>query len=161
MSNDTRPPTLPEIARIRGRPFQKGQSGNPAGRKKGARSATEQIRAAVGSDNLKAILLAQIEKAKAGDTAAARVVFEVSVPRWKPVEPMILLDLPENATLAEQGEAIVAAVAAGELSPSTGAQLLQALGAQAKVVEVDDLARRIEALEASQRNNAAVRRITA
>jgi hypothetical protein len=155
--SDTPPPQVPAVTRIRGRPFQKGQSGNPAGRKKGGTSVAEQIRAAVGSDNLREILLVQIAKAKAGDTAAARVVFEVSVPRWKPVEPMILLDLPENATLAEQGEAIIGAVAAGELSPSTGGQLLQGLGAQARVVEVDDLKRRIEALEQARKPHAAIR----
>ena len=42
---------------------------------------------------------------------------------------------------------MLASVAAGELAPSQGAALVAAISALARVVEVDELAARIEALE--------------
>ena len=48
---------------------------------------------------------------------------------------------------AEQGIAVIAAVASGEVTPAEGACLLSAFISRAKLVEADDLVRRIEALE--------------
>ena len=52
-----------------------------------------------------------------------------------------------NASLSNQGRAVVACVAAGELPVGQGAALLSAIGSLARVVEVDELVRRVEALE--------------
>ena len=52
-------------------------------------------------------------------------------------------------SLAEQGRALVAAVAAGGLSVSQGSQMLTALASLGKLVETDELAARIAALEAA------------
>jgi hypothetical protein len=49
--------------------------------------------------------------------------------------------------LTDRANSVLAGLADGILNPSQAAQLLQALGAVAKVQEVDELARRIEALE--------------
>jgi len=56
------------------------------------------------------------------------------------------LKLPDG-TLTDQGRAVMAAVSAGELAPSQGAALVGALGALARVAEVDELAARVTALE--------------
>ena len=50
-------------------------------------------------------------------------------------------------TLTEQGRAVLAQIAAGTLAPSQGAQLLGALSALARVVEIDELVSRVDALE--------------
>lgn len=42
---------------------------------------------------------------------------------------------------------MIAAVAAGDLAPGQGAQLLAAIGTLGKLVELDELAARIAALE--------------
>jgi len=51
------------------------------------------------------------------------------------------------STLADQGRAVMAAVAAGDIAPGQAAQLLGGLGALAKIIETDELAARIAALE--------------
>jgi phage terminase small subunit len=52
-----------------------------------------------------------------------------------------------DSTLTDQGRAVVAAAVAGELPLSQAAQLITGLGALAKLVETDELAARIAALE--------------
>lgn len=47
---------------------------------------------------------------------------------------------------------MLAAVAAGELAPGQGAALLASIGTLARVVEVDELARRLDVLEAKNAN---------
>ena len=59
------------------------------------------------------------------------------------------LTLPDR-TLTEQGRAVVAAVAAGELAPGQGASLLASLGTLAKLTETDELEWRIAQLEQRQ-----------
>ena len=54
-------------------------------------------------------------------------------------------------TLTEQGIAVNAAVTSGEVTPAEGASLLSMLASQAKLIEADDLVRRIEALEKQSR----------
>ena len=52
-----------------------------------------------------------------------------------------------SSTRTEQGEDILRAMADGVLSPGQAAQLLAALAAQAKIVEVDELEKRLAKLE--------------
>jgi hypothetical protein len=51
-------------------------------------------------------------------------------------------------TLTDQGRAVLSAVSAGALAPSQGSQLIAAIGALARVAEIDELERRLSALEA-------------
>jgi hypothetical protein len=57
--------------------------------------------------------------------------------------------VPLSDDLAESGRAVLAAVGAAKASPEQGAKLLQGLGALARVVETDELVKRIEKLEQS------------
>ena len=50
-------------------------------------------------------------------------------------------------TLTDQGRAVLASVAAGELAPGQGAALLGAIGTLARVAEFDELNARIKFLE--------------
>ena len=52
-----------------------------------------------------------------------------------------------DVDLTDQGRAVLASVAAGELAPGQGAQLLTAIGTLARVTEIDELAARVAALE--------------
>ena len=54
--------------------------------------------------------------------------------------------LPEGS-LTDQANAVMQAVSAGVIAPSTGGELLSALGQVAKIREADDLVDRIERLE--------------
>lgn len=124
--------------------WKPGQSGNPAGRPRGS-GEVAQIRAAI-SDKVPAIMDALLSQALAGDTSAARLLLERSIAPLKAVEPPQPLTLPDGS-LTEQGRAVLASVAAGELAPGQGAALLGAIGALARVAEIDELAARVAALE--------------
>ena len=124
--------------------WAKGQSGNPKGRPAGSGEVAK-LRAAI-AGNVPAILESLTTAALAGDVQAARLLLERTLPALKPAEQAQALHLPDG-TLTTQGRAVLAAVAAGELAPGQGAALLGAIGTLARVAEVDELARRIEALE--------------
>ena len=124
--------------------WKPGQSGNPKGRPPGV-GEIGKMRAAI-AGNVPAILESLTTAALAGDVQAARLLLERALPPIKPVEQSQPLSLPDG-TLTEQGRAVLASVAAGELAPGQGAALLGAIGTLARVAEIDELARRIEALE--------------
>ena len=124
--------------------WKPGQSGNPRGRPPGAGEVAK-LRAAI-AGQVPAILQSLTAAALAGDVQAARLLLERTLPALKPAEQAQALHLPDG-TLTTQGRAVLAAVAAGELAPGQGAALLGAIGTLARVAEVDELARRIEALE--------------
>ena len=54
--------------------------------------------------------------------------------------------MPEG-TLAQQANAVLQAAADGDLAPAQAAQIVNALGGVAKIVETTELVRRIESLE--------------
>lgn len=121
-----------------------GESGNPAGRKPGTGEVAK-IRAAI-ADRVPELLAKLMAQALEGDTSAARLLLERTVAPLKAAEQPQALTLPDG-TLTQQGRAVLASVAAGELAPGQGAQLLAAIGTLAKVTELDDLTARITALE--------------
>lgn len=129
--------------------FKPGKSGNPKGRPPGVSEAGK-LRAAIAED-LPAIIDMLREKALEGDTQAARLLLERVLPAVKPIEATVEIDIPEDAELTQQGEAIVRAVAQGLLAPGQGGALLSGLGSVAKLKEIDELTKRIEALEAGAR----------
>lgn len=87
-----------------------------------------------------------VRQALAGDVQAARVLIERAIPPTKAMELPTPVALPAG-TLTEQGAAVLQSVAAGDLAPSQGAQLLTGIGMLARVAEVDELERRVKALE--------------
>lgn len=127
--------------------WKPGESGNPAGKPKGS-GELQKLRAAL-SDVVPEILDTLKAKALEGDVGAARLLLERVLPPLKAMEPAQAMPLPAG-TLTEQGRAVLAHVAAGELAPSQGAALLGAIGTLARVSEIDELAARVEALEAQQ-----------
>jgi len=54
-----------------------------------------------------------------------------------------------TGTLSEKSEAVLSAMASGQITPEEATRIMQTISAQARVVEVDELERRIAALEAS------------
>jgi len=125
--------------------FKAGESGNPAGRPKGS-SGISKLRAGI-SEHVPDIIAKMVEKAKEGDSTAARLLLERAIPALRPTDHPEPLSIP-GATLTEQGNAVIAAIASGELAPVQGGVLLAALANLAKLTEADDLEKRIAALEA-------------
>lgn len=129
--------------------WKPGESGNPKGRKPGT-GEVPKIRAAIAAQ-VPALLAQLTTQALAGDVGAARLLLERAIAPLKAAEQPQALSLPDG-TLTEQGRAVLASVAAGELAPGQGAALLGAIGQLARVAEVDELTRRIEALEEKHGN---------
>ena len=127
--------------------WKAGESGNPAGRKPGSGEVAT-IRAAM-AEHVPALVAVLVERATGGDIGAARLLLERTIAPLKASEQAAPLTLPDGS-LTEQGRAVVAAVAAGELSPGQGAALLASLGTLAKLTEADELERRIAALEGTR-----------
>ena len=124
--------------------WPRGQSGNPRGRTRGT-GEVGKLRASI-AQHIPEIITKLVEQAKAGDAGAARLLLERVLPPVKATEQTTPIDLPAG-TLADQGRAVLAAAGAGLLAPGQAAQLLTGLGALAKLIETDELAARIAALE--------------
>ena len=124
--------------------WKPGQSGNPKGRPAGSGEVAK-LRAAI-ADRVPELLSKLMAQALKGDTAAARLLLERAIAPLKAAEQPQALTLPDG-TLTDQGRAVLASVAAGELAPGQGAALLGAIGTLARVAEVDELTARITALE--------------
>lgn len=133
----------------RGR-WKAGESGNPKGRTPGTGEVAK-LRQGIAA-HLPEIITQLVQKAKDGDTQAARLLLERVLPPMKAIEQPVELPLPDGDMTA-QGVAIVQAVAAGTLAPGQGAALLTGLGALARIKEMDELERRIKQLEDAKYDN--------
>ena len=134
-----------------GRRFLPGQSGNPKGRPTGARSKAMLALDALAEGEADAVVLAMLEKAKQGDTAAAQLILSRvwGARKGRPTP----LSLPEVRTAADMTAAlgaVVAAVADGTLTPDEAQSVAAVLEAQRKAVETLELERRIAALESAK-----------
>jgi hypothetical protein len=127
--------------------WKPGQSGNPRGRPKGT-GKIGKLRESI-AEALPDILGALVEKARTGDTAAAKLLLERTLPPVKPIELPEALAL-QGESLTDQGRAVLRLLAAGEIGPMQAAALLGAIAQLARVAELDELTRRIEALERGQ-----------
>lgn len=128
----------------RGRPFAPGNPGRP----KGARHKVTLAIEAILEGEAEGLTRKAVELAQAGDITALRICLDRLAPvrRDRPVT----FDLPKIETAADlpkATQAIMEAVADGELTPSEAAELGKLVDAHAKAIEVTDLHRRLEALE--------------
>ena len=87
-----------------------------------------------------------------GDMTAARLVLDRCLPALKPLESSIEGMALPTGTLTQQATDILASVSRGEVAPGQAAQLIGAVGSVAKLMEVDELSARIEALEKAHAN---------
>ena len=125
--------------------WQTGQSGNPKGRKLGT-GKLDKLRAALAKE-LPAVLETLVAQAKSGDAAAMRLLLERTIPPLRPVDAPTVLNLPADAGLVEQGQAVLLALAAGHLPVNQATGILQAMAGLARLKELDELERRIADLE--------------
>ena len=132
--------------------FQKGESGNPAGRPRGARNRATLLMQNLLADDAEAIGRKAIEMAKAGDLAAIRLCMDRLAPARKD-EP-VAFELPPIEKAADSVAAtasIVAAVAAGELTPSQAAELSKVIDVYLRALENKGFDERLTKLENEQK----------
>ena len=99
-------------------------------------------------DDAKAVLQAQLKKAKEGDQRAAEIILARVWPirKGRPVT----LDLPAIVTAGDIVAALGAvanAIVAGEITPDEGASVASVLEVKRRSIETTDLTARIEAIE--------------
>ncbi|MEF8754485.1 MAG: DUF5681 domain-containing protein [Accumulibacter sp.] len=131
--------------------WKPGQSGNPKGRPRGSRNRVTLVALAAMEDGAEAIARKVVDLAKEGDMSAARLVIERLVPVAK--ERPIFLALPDTGSadgIAEAQNAILQAVAAGDLLPGEAATLAGIVEARRKAVETLELEARLTALESKK-----------
>jgi hypothetical protein len=96
-------------------PFQKGRSGNPAGKKPGTKDWRSQLRDLF-EPQAPALVQKAIDLALGGDITALRLCIDWLIPPLKAREEPVSLEAL-TGTLTEQGHAILTAMAAGTLAP--------------------------------------------
>ncbi|KVO84036.1 hypothetical protein WL78_23970 [Burkholderia ubonensis] len=125
--------------------FKKGQSGNPAGKPKGARDKRTALRELL-QPHAADLVAKAVELAKAGDTTALRICIDRCIPAIKAKDAPV--DLPDlTGSLAEQGQAVMRAMAAGRITPDEANAVMQVISAQARIIEVDEFEKRLAVLE--------------
>lgn len=92
------------------------------------------------------LLDSAIEQALQGDSGLMRALLgRLAAPAKAETLPATFT-LPEGS-LSDQATAIMQAVSSGLIAPSTGGELLSALGQVAKIREADEIVARVEVLE--------------
>lgn len=126
--------------------FRPGQSGNLGGRPPGRRDRRAQLRELIDAEAAELVAVA-VRAAKGGDLGAVALLLSRCISPLRPVADPVQFDMPAGASLADQARAVLAGIAAGKVDPMTGRSLIDALAGAARVIETDELLRRIEALE--------------
>jgi hypothetical protein len=135
-------------------PFEKGESGNPAGRPRGARNRATLLMQNLLADDAEAIGRKAIEMAIAGDLAAIRLCMDRLAPVRKD-EP-VAFELPpieKPADIVAATASIVAAVVAGDLTPSQAAEVSKVIDVHVRALESKGFDERLTKLENQRRQN--------
>lgn len=132
----------------RGRPFQKGQSGNPAGKAPGTRNkATRAIEDMLDGEAEKLTRKA-IEMALGGDGAALRLCMDRLLPARK--DRPVTFNLPPIQTAADAAKAagsLLVAVSEGAITPTEAAELGKLIENYVKALEASEFEERLAQLE--------------
>jgi hypothetical protein len=150
-ARDTPPsPAQKAEHQTRGRPFERGKSGNPAGRPKGSRNKATSAVEELLDGEAEALTRKAIDKALEGDMAALRMCLDRLLPPRR--DRLVTFELPtiESAGDAlKASSAILAACAAGQLSMREAGEFMNLVSSHVRMHESNDLEARITALEAA------------
>ena len=128
--------------------FKPGESGNPAGKPKGARNKVTLAIEALLDGEAEALTRKAIELAKSGDMTALRLCLDRLAPPRK--DRHVAFELPPVACAADAvkaSAALVAAVADGDLTPAEAGELGKLIEAYVRALEASDFAARLDNLE--------------
>src|SRR5258707_7959577 len=128
--------------------WKKGQSGNPNGRAAGSRNRATLALETLLDGQAEALTQKAIDLALAGDMAALRLCLDRILPPRKdrPVSiEMPTIDTAEDAKATSA--ALLAAVAAGSLTPSEAAEIGKLVDSHVKAIETTEVLARLDKLE--------------
>lgn len=137
-----------EIFKPRGRPFERGQSGNPAGRPRGARNSSTLLAQALVADATDELVQRFIAEARNGNMPALLLAIKRILPQCRP--PPLQFKLPTLESPADASRAInsiLAGLAAGELTESEVKTLIGLVETYLKVHSETETDRRPTAIE--------------
>ena len=124
--------------------FIKGVSGNPAGRPKGIKDKRHLYAESIDA-MIPQVLESVYQKALAGDMTAAKMLLDRTLPNKRPEQERV--EISHTGNIPSDAQNVLRSVLDGEVSPGVGASLLSAMTSVLKAIEVEELAKRIEALE--------------
>jgi hypothetical protein len=128
--------------------FKPGQSGNPAGKKPGTRNRATRALEELLDGEAEALTRKAIELALGGDMTALRLCLDRILPARK--DRPVTFEMPAIQTAADAktaSAALLAAVSAGNLTPSEAAEVGKLIDAYLKAIEVTEVLDRLERLE--------------
>ena len=128
---------LPKLPwRVRGRPFEKGRSGNPAGRRPGSRNRATLAAAALLAGESEALTRKAVELALTGDPTAMRLCIERLLPPCR--ERTIKFSLPPIESVSDISaamQAVTSALAKGDITPGEAATIAGVVETFARAIE--------------------------
>ena len=135
--------------------FQKGESGNPGGRPRGARNKRTVLAEHLLEGDTEAIVRTMIARAKEGDMAAVRLCVDRICPRL--TDRPAGFELPPLASAADAPAAMAAiaqALADGDLTAAEAADLGKFVASFVRAHAEADIEKRVGHLEARYRGEA-------
>ena len=149
-------PKLP--GRARGRPYEKGRSGNPAGRQTGSRNKTTLAAAALLAGESEALTRKAVELALAGEPTAMRLCLERILPPCR--ERAVKFALPpieSAADIARAMKAVTSALAGGTITPGEAERIAAVVDTFVRAIDASDFDRRLQELEVASKAGAEAR----
>jgi len=126
--------------------WQPGQSGNPKGRPVGSRNKKNVIAEEFEKDG-SAVARVVMDAALEGDMQAANMVLQRLSPPLRARAEKVTFELSPDAPLHQQANQVLASVAEGAIDPETGKMLIDCIQSVAGIRAVDELEKRLIALE--------------
>jgi hypothetical protein len=132
----------------RGRPFERGKSGNPTGKQPGTRNKATRAMEELLDGEAEALTRKAIEMAKAGDGPALRLCMDRLLPARRDRHVTFALPAIETAAdAAKAAGALLTAVSAGEITPQEAAEMGKLIEGYVKALEASEFEERIARLE--------------
>jgi len=131
----------------RGKPFQKGVSGNPSGRPQGSRSKATIATLTLLEGECEALTRKAVELALDGDIQALRICLDRITPTLKATSKPIAARLPAGGSLAEQAANVYEAARLGKITTDEATALMGLIQGQIKIKELTDMEIRMAKLE--------------
>jgi hypothetical protein len=128
--------------------FLPGQSGNPAGRPRGARNKKTIALEALLDGESEALMQKMIGMAKVGDDLAMRLCMErmLAPQRERPV-PLHLPRIESEPDARRASAEVIAALGEGEITPKEAEHLMRAIAGAAVIMQSSEIAARLQRIE--------------
>jgi uncharacterized protein DUF5681 len=128
--------------RARGRPFEKGRSGNPAGRRIGSLNKATSAAAALLEGESEALTRKAVELALAGDPTAMRLCLErILAPCRERTVEFELPPIESAADIVTAMKAVTSALAGGAITPGEAATIAAVVDTFVSAIAVSDFGR--------------------